>query len=100
MEIGYHIAEKYTGRGYATEAVRAFLPVIMKQLETSVIYGLVMLKILHRKKFWRIASLFCRSVAQIITRALLLKSAGTGTTDNFSSALSINDIIGECLINE
>ena len=25
-EIGYHIAKKYTGNGYATEAVRAFLP--------------------------------------------------------------------------
>ena len=25
-EIGYHIAKQYTGRGYATEAVRAFLP--------------------------------------------------------------------------
>ena len=27
-EIGYHIAKKYTGCGYATEAVRAFLPVM------------------------------------------------------------------------
>lgn len=26
-EIGYHIAKKHTGNGYATEAVRAFLPV-------------------------------------------------------------------------
>ena len=25
-EIGYHIAKRHTGRGYATEAVRAFLP--------------------------------------------------------------------------
>ena len=25
-EIGYHIAKKHTGKGYATEAVRAFLP--------------------------------------------------------------------------
>ena len=25
-EIGYHIAKQYTGKGYATEAVRAFLP--------------------------------------------------------------------------
>ena len=27
-EIGYHIGKKYTGNGYATEAVLAFLPVI------------------------------------------------------------------------
>ena len=25
-EIGYHIAKAYTGNGYATEAVKAFLP--------------------------------------------------------------------------
>lgn len=25
-EIGYHIAKRYTGKGYAAEAVRAFLP--------------------------------------------------------------------------
>ena len=31
-EIGYHIAAGYTGRGYASEAVRAFLPVIMDHL--------------------------------------------------------------------
>ena len=31
-EIGYHIGERYTKKGYATEAVKAFLPVIMKKL--------------------------------------------------------------------
>lgn len=31
-EIGYHIGKAYTQKGYATEAVRAFLPVIMEQL--------------------------------------------------------------------
>lgn len=30
-EIGYHIARPYTGNGYATEAVRAFLPAIMSR---------------------------------------------------------------------
>lgn len=30
-EIGYHIAKKYTGSGYATEAVKAFLPLIAEQ---------------------------------------------------------------------
>ena len=39
-EIGYHIAKKYTGRGYATEAVRAFLPVIAQKLGLSEIYGI------------------------------------------------------------
>ena len=38
-EIGYHIARAYTGKGYATEAVKAFLPVIMKQLGISVMAG-------------------------------------------------------------
>ena len=39
-EIGYHIAKKYTGNGYATEAVKAFLPVIAKQVNISEIYGI------------------------------------------------------------
>ena len=39
-EIGYHIAKKYTGNGYATEAVEAFLPVIAKQAGISEIYGI------------------------------------------------------------
>ena len=39
-EIGYHIGKKYTGNGYATEAVRAFLPVITKQAGLSEVYGI------------------------------------------------------------
>lgn len=31
-EVGYHIGAQYTRRGYATEAVRAFLPVILQKL--------------------------------------------------------------------
>ena len=39
-EIGYHIAKKYTGKGYATEAVKAFLPVISELVGASEIYGI------------------------------------------------------------
>ena len=39
-EIGYHIAERYTGNGYATEAVRAFLPVAVKAVGTDEVYGI------------------------------------------------------------
>ena len=39
-EIGYHIAKKYTGKGYATEAVKAFLPVIMRALDITKISGI------------------------------------------------------------
>ena len=39
-EIGYHIAKQYTGKGYATEAVTAFLPEIMKKLNLKTIYGI------------------------------------------------------------
>ncbi|WP_423189821.1 GNAT family N-acetyltransferase [Alkalibacterium sp. f15] len=39
-ELGYHIAREHTGKGYATEAVTAFLPVIIKQLDISMIYGI------------------------------------------------------------
>lgn len=38
-EVGYHIAAKYTGKGYATEAVRSFLPVIAEQAGITEIYG-------------------------------------------------------------
>ena len=39
-EVGYHIAKQFTGKGYATEAVTAFLPVIMEQLKIQKIYGI------------------------------------------------------------
>ena len=39
-EIGYHIAKKFTGKGYAAEAVRAFLPVMMKEHHLKQIYGI------------------------------------------------------------
>lgn len=42
FEIGYHIAKPYTGSGYATEAVEAFLPVICEQLDTHEIWGVVL----------------------------------------------------------
>jgi len=38
-EIGYHIAKKHTGKGYASEAVRAFLPVMAGAAGISEIYG-------------------------------------------------------------
>lgn len=39
-EIGYHVAKPYTGNGYATEAVRAFLPVIAKEKHLSEVFGI------------------------------------------------------------
>ena len=39
-EIGYHIGEKYTGNGYAIEAVRAFLPVMAERTGAGEIYGI------------------------------------------------------------
>lgn len=39
-EIGYHIAKNYTRNGYAKEAVAAFIPVIMKLLGISNIWGI------------------------------------------------------------
>ena len=39
-EIGYHIGAKYTKRGYATEAVKAFLPVIMKRIGLAKMAGI------------------------------------------------------------
>ena len=39
-EVGYHIGSNYTKKGYATEAVTAFLPVIMKQIDITEIAGI------------------------------------------------------------
>lgn len=40
FEIGYHIAKKYTGLGYATEAVLAFLKEFPKKLGIEAVYGI------------------------------------------------------------
>ena len=39
-EIGYHVVKSMTGRGYATEAVRAFLPVMMDKLNLTQVAGI------------------------------------------------------------
>lgn len=43
-EIGYHIGKKYTGNGYATEAVKAFLPIIAEQAGISEVYGICLVE--------------------------------------------------------
>ncbi len=43
-EVGYHMGKAYTGQGYATEAVRAFLPVIMEQLHISDMLGVCLVE--------------------------------------------------------
>ena len=39
-EIGYHIAKQFTGQGYATEAVKAFLPAMAQKLNLNEVYGI------------------------------------------------------------
>lgn len=39
-EIGYHVAKQYTGKGYATEAVRSFLPYAADRKGLSEIWGI------------------------------------------------------------
>ena len=39
-EIGYHIAKDFTGKGYATEAVKAFLPAMTQKLNLNEVYGI------------------------------------------------------------
>ncbi len=43
-EIGYHVAKAYTCNGYATEAVKAFLPVITEQVGITEVYGIRLLE--------------------------------------------------------
>ena len=40
FEVGYHIGKAYAGNGYASEAVLAFLPVIMRNTGISCVYGI------------------------------------------------------------
>ena len=39
-EIGYHIAKNFTGKGYATEAVKTFLSAMAKKLNIKEVYGI------------------------------------------------------------
>lgn len=39
-EIGYHIVKDFTGKGYATEAVKAFLPAMAQKLNIKEVYGI------------------------------------------------------------
>ena len=39
-EVGYHTVEAFCGRGYATEAVKAFLPPMMERLHLTRVYGI------------------------------------------------------------
>lgn len=41
-EAGYHIAKPHTGKGYATEALRAFMPMMMKRLRAKELYGVAL----------------------------------------------------------
>ncbi len=39
-ELGYHVAKAYTGKGYATEAARAFLPAMAEKYHLPEIIGI------------------------------------------------------------
>ena len=39
-EIGYHIGEAFTRKGYASEAVKAFLPIMMKTFGLDYVMGI------------------------------------------------------------
>lgn len=43
-EVGYHISKKYTRNGYASEALKAFLPVITKEVGINEVYGICLLE--------------------------------------------------------
>lgn len=59
-EIGYHIAAAHTKNGYATEAVRAFLPVIMDTLGIQAMLGVCLadnaasIKVMERCDFKKV----------------------------------------------
>lgn len=61
-EIGYHTTAPHTGKGYATEAVRAFLPEMMEKLHLTQVLGVcdaenaASIRVLEKCGFQRIFS--------------------------------------------
>lgn len=49
-EVGYHIGGKYTKRGYATEALKVFLPAIMEKVGIEKVYGICVSENIASKK--------------------------------------------------
>ncbi|MBR4084631.1 MAG: GNAT family N-acetyltransferase [Lachnospiraceae bacterium] len=50
FEVGYHIGKEYTGNGYATESLKAFLSEIMQKKELDIVYGICVSENLASKK--------------------------------------------------
>jgi len=40
FEVGYHIAKEYTGKGYATEALKSFLEYVKSEKGLEKVYGI------------------------------------------------------------
>lgn len=49
-EVGYHIGKEYTNKGYATEALIAFLQEIMPEKKVDKVYGICVSENLASKK--------------------------------------------------
>ena len=49
-EVGYHIGKEYTGNGYATEALKAFLSEIMPKKNLDTVYGICVSENIASKK--------------------------------------------------
>ncbi len=49
-EVGYHIAKDYTCKGYATEALKAFLSFMMSEKNLSKVYGICISENIASKK--------------------------------------------------
>ena len=50
FEVGYHIGKEYTGNGYATEALKAFLNDIMSKKNLEIVYGVCVSENIASKK--------------------------------------------------
>ena len=50
FEVGYHIGKNYTGRGYATEALTAFLAEMMEKKQLEKVFGICVSENVASKK--------------------------------------------------
>ncbi len=49
-EVGYHIAKEFTGHGYATEALEAFLAQMKEEKKLDLVYGICLSENLASKR--------------------------------------------------
>ena len=57
VEVGYHIAKEFTGKGYASEALKALLQFAKTEKKLGKVYGICVSEMRHLRRCWKSAAL-------------------------------------------